>query len=90
MDTIVVNFNQQGKGLEKELMQFAEKMAINRGCYELQLCTNVHMHENQCFYSKVEFIEIERKIVNGYDRIYYRNELTSQQSHAVATRAAHR
>ena len=39
------------------------------------LCTNAKMTENQVFYPRLGYVEYERKIEAGYDRIFYRKRL---------------
>ena len=75
LDTIAISPNHQSKGLGTKMVKFAEDFTIEMGYSELCVCTNIHMHENQRFYSNLGFIEAERKTVNGYDRIYYSKKL---------------
>lgn len=75
IDTVAVVPHQQGRGVGRQLLDFAEQEALRRGYDSLYLCTNVKMTENQVFYPRLGYIEVERKRVEGYDRIYYRKVL---------------
>jgi len=84
LDTIAVAPSHQGKGLGTILLKFAENRTRQMGYSDLRLCTNVHMHESQRFYVKRDFIETMRKRVCGYDRIYYRKEVTGEPNASSA------
>ena len=78
IDTIAVDPDHQGTGVGKALLQFAEQEAIKRGYGSIYLCTNVKMTENQTFYPRIGYIEYERKLDGGYDRIFYRKQLVNK------------
>ncbi len=75
IDTVAVDPTHQGSGIGKELLQFAEQEALRRGYDSLYLCTNVKMTENQVFYARIGYVEYERKLDQGYERVFYRKEL---------------
>jgi len=56
----------QGKGLGAELMQYAEKMAKEKGYIELRLATHVLLNENISWYIHLGWIEISRDDVRVY------------------------
>ena len=66
----------RGAGVGRALLLFAEREAIRRGYRSIYLCTNVKMTENQAFYPKIGYVEYERKLDQGYDRIFYRKQLS--------------
>jgi ribosomal protein S18 acetylase RimI-like enzyme len=72
VDTVAVDPPHQGSGVGKILLQFAEQEARRRGYDSLYLCTNVRMTENQRFYPSIGYIEVDRKLDQGYDRVFYR------------------
>ena len=78
IDTVAVDPDHQGTGVGKALLQFAEQEAIRRGYGSIYLCTNVKMTENQTFYPRIGYIEYERKLDGGYDRIFYRKQLVNK------------
>ncbi len=77
IDTVAVNPIYQGTGVGKELLQFAEQEALRRGYDSIYLCTNVNMIENQQFYPRIGYVEYDRKLDEGYNRIFYRKTLCS-------------
>ena len=75
IDTVAVDPLYQGTGVGKELLQFAEQVALRHGYDSIYLCTNVKMTENQVFYPRIGYVEYDRKLDEGYDRIFYRKTL---------------
>ena len=75
IDTVAVLPEWHGKGVGRTLLVFAEEEALRRGYRSLYLCTNAKMTENQVLYPKIGYVEYERKIDQGYDRIFYRKQL---------------
>ncbi|KAG6367496.1 hypothetical protein INS49_001686 [Diaporthe citri] len=77
VNNLVVDSASQGRGYGKLLMTFAEGVARERGCAALTLFTNEKMTENIVLYTKMGFVEVERKIEDGYSRVYFRKTLSS-------------
>ncbi len=77
IDTVAVHPHLQGTGVGKALLQFAEQEALKRGYDSIYLCTNAKMTENQVFYPRIGYVEYERKFDGGYNRIFYRKQLTN-------------
>ena len=75
IDTVAASPAHQGTGVGRALLVFAEGEARRRGFRSIYLCTNAKMIENQIFYPKIGYVEYERKIESGYDRIFYRKQL---------------
>jgi GNAT superfamily N-acetyltransferase len=75
IDTVAALPELQGTGVGRVLLLFAESEATRRGYRSIYLCTNIKMTENQVFYPKIGYIEYERKLDQGYDRIFYRKQL---------------
>ncbi|MGA7194906.1 MAG: GNAT family N-acetyltransferase [Anaerolineales bacterium] len=78
IDTVAVDPHHQGTGIGKALLQFAEQEALRRGYDSIYLCTNAKMTENQIFYPRIGYVEYERKLDGGYDRIFYRKQLDNK------------
>ncbi len=76
VDTVAVNPSLQGTGIGRALLVFAEGQALQSGFHSIYLCTNVKMTENQVFYPKIGYVEYERKFDQGYERIFYRKQLS--------------
>ena len=79
IDTLAVQPDRQGQGIGRRLLAFAEQQALRLGCSSVYLCTNVKMTENQVFYPRLGYVEYERKIEAGYDRIFYRKRLEGRR-----------
>jgi len=75
IDTVAALPELHGTGVGRALLLFAESEAARRGYRSIYLCTNVKMTENQIFYPKIGYVEYERKLDQGYDRIFYRKQL---------------
>jgi GNAT superfamily N-acetyltransferase len=75
IDTVASSPRARGTGVGRALLQFAEREALRRGYASLYLCTNAKMTENQAFYPSIGFVEYDRKIDAGYERVFYRKSL---------------
>ena len=75
IDTVAALPELQGTGIGRALLLFAESEAARRGYRSLYLCTNLKMTENQALYPKIGYVEYERKLDQGYDRIFNRKQL---------------
>jgi GNAT superfamily N-acetyltransferase len=75
IDTVASHPAARGTGVGRALLQFAEQEALRRTYRSLYLCTNSKMVENQALYTKVGYVEVDRKRQAGYDRVFYRKAL---------------
>jgi len=66
-------FQKQGRG--RTLLRLAETEAVLRGHDSVYLSTNEKMVESQALYSKIGYIEYDRRIEDGYSRIFLRKRL---------------
>ncbi|KAG8167276.1 hypothetical protein KVR01_002965 [Diaporthe batatas] len=71
VNNLVVDQAAQGRGYGTLLMAFAERMARDRGRAALTLFTNEKMTENIVMYPRMGFVEVERKVEDGYSRVYF-------------------
>lgn len=72
---VAVHPSFQKQGLGQTLLRFAEAEALRRGLESIYLSTNEKMVENQALYSKIGYVEYDRRIENGYSRVYMRKRL---------------
>lgn len=72
IDTLAIHPLMQGLGLSKKLVAFAEKVAREMHYKSLYLSTNQVMQKAQNIYRHLGFIEYDRRVVNGYDRLFFR------------------
>jgi GNAT superfamily N-acetyltransferase len=75
IDTVAALPREQGKGVGRALLTFAEEEARRRGYNSIYLCTNSKMTENQVLYPRIGYVEYERKCEAGYDRVFYSKAL---------------
>lgn len=70
IENVAVHPDQQGSGLGRLLMEFAERQARKRGIQRLALYTNEVMTENQALYAHLGYRVTGRRAEDGYHRIY--------------------
>jgi ribosomal protein S18 acetylase RimI-like enzyme len=75
IENVAVDPTFQERGLGRRLMAFAEERAHEYGLRELRLYTNEVMVENLAFYRRLGFEEIERRVDDGYHRVFLRKSL---------------
>ena len=76
IENVAVFPTQQGKGLGRTLLSFAEEEARRRNLSTIELYTNVKMTENLELYPKLGYEEIDRRDEDGFSRVFYRKDLT--------------
>jgi len=70
IETVAVHPTFQGRGIGRRLIEFAFKFAKEVGLQEVRLYTNELMTENLMYYPKFGFIVLNRRIEDGYRRVY--------------------
>ncbi len=75
IETIAVDPRLQGRGVGRQLLSFAESQAKKSGHTSIYLSTHKLMHESQAIYGHLGYVEFDRLIVNGYDRIFVRKPI---------------
>jgi GNAT superfamily N-acetyltransferase len=70
IENVAVHPAQQGTGIGRRLMEFAEEQARQRGIRRLALYTNEVMTENQAIYAHLGYRATERRVEDGYRRVY--------------------
>ena len=75
LSNVAVAPGQQGRGLGRELVTFAEEQATAYGLPEVRLYTNEKMHENLAVYARLGFEETGRGLDGGYRRVFMRKRL---------------
>ena len=76
IENVAVFPSQQGTGLGKYLLAFAETEARRAGIAAIELYTNQHMTENLSFYPRLGYAELGRGEEAGFARVFYRKELS--------------
>lgn len=75
LDNIAVRPKCQKSGYGKTLMAWAEQIARDSGKKRIILYTNEAMRENLPWYAALGYSDFERRLENGYRRIYFCKEL---------------
>jgi GNAT superfamily N-acetyltransferase len=75
IETIAVRPNAQGLGVGRKLLTHAEILAQQSGHTSLYLSTHRLMYESQSVYAHIGYVEFDRRVVKGYDRIFVRKQL---------------
>ena len=82
LDNVAVRPVVKGQGVGRMLLQLAESEALRQGFASIYLFTNELMTENRALYSKVGYVPYDRRVVNGYPRVFFRKALDSPSSRA--------
>lgn len=76
LDNIAVRPDRQGKGFGRVLIDHAEREAMRQGLREIRLYTHETMTENIALYTRIGFVETERRDDGGYGRVFMAKRLT--------------
>jgi len=75
VDNIAVAPEAHGRGIGNVLLELAADEGRGKGCARVWLYTNAVMTENLGFYERRGFTQYDRRIDQGYDRIYFERPL---------------
>ncbi len=75
LDNIAVAPEQQGRGVGRVLLEFAEAEARRRGFPAIYLYTHELMTENIGLYQRIGYVETRRVTEKGFDRVYMTKQL---------------
>jgi len=81
IENVAVHPDQQGIGLGRRLMEFAEELAGERRIRRLALYTNEVMTENQAIYAHLGYEIMSRRTEHGYSRVYMEKTLPAKPAH---------
>ncbi len=70
IENVAVSPDAQGRGFGRRLLDFAESEARRRELRELRLYTNELMTENLGLYAHLGYVEVERRLDEGYRRVF--------------------
>ena len=76
IENIAVTPDAQGRGYGSELLDFAERVALEQAFSELRLYTHELMTENIDFYSRRGFEVYDRRPVRDFRRVFMRREIS--------------
>src|SRR5215211_2061801 len=75
IDNVAVDPSYRGKGLGRALLEFAEAEARRTGFDSIHLYTHEKMTENLAIYSKIGYIEYDRRSQGDFSLVYMRKHL---------------
>jgi ribosomal protein S18 acetylase RimI-like enzyme len=76
LDNVAVRPAAKGKGIGRMLMEFAEMEAKRQGYDSIYLYTNELLVENIELYSRIGYVEYDRRPHCGFPRVFMRKPLT--------------
>lgn len=71
VENVAVDPARQGTGVGRALLAYAEIHAAAHGLRELRLYTNEAMTENLTLYPHLGYREVDRRVEDGFCRVYY-------------------
>lgn len=75
LENVAVLPSAAGRGVGKALICFCEAVARQRGMARVQLYTNEKMTANLSIYPKLGYVEVARRMEDGFKRVYFEKEL---------------
>ena len=75
LENVAVDPRFHGRGIGRALLQRAEAEARRQGFAGIYLYTHEKMTENQALYSKIGYVEYDRRGEKGYSRVTMRKRL---------------
>lgn len=78
LDNVAVHPDYQGRGWGRRLLALAEEEARRGGATFIWLYTNEKMTEDLALYTSLDYVEVERRTVQGYRRVHMRKELAGR------------
>ncbi len=75
IDNVAVDPSHRGQGLGKALLEFAEAEARRAGFDSIYLYTHEKMSENLALYSRIGYVEYDRRSKGEFSLVYMRKDL---------------
>ena len=75
IDNVAVHPSRRGTGLGRALLQFAEAEARRAGFDAVHLYTHERMTENLALYSRIGYVEYDRRWQGAFSLVYMRKQL---------------
>ena len=75
IDNVAVHPSRRGTGLGRALLQFAEAEARRAGFDAIHLYTHERMAENLALYSRIGYVEYDRRPQGAFALVYMRKQL---------------
>ncbi len=75
VDNVAIDPSCQGRGLGRRLLAYAEERAREKNVPELRIYTHRKMTENIELYTRLGYVEYERRTVDGRDGVFMAKRL---------------
>ncbi len=75
IDNLAVDPDVHGTGIGRALLDTADELGRLAGCRRLTLYTNAAMTENLEYYPRHGFTELDRRVEQGYTRVFFERAL---------------
>jgi ribosomal protein S18 acetylase RimI-like enzyme len=75
IENVAVHPSRRGTGLGRTLLRFAEAEARRAGFDAIHLYTHEQMTENLALYSRIGYVEYDRRSQDGFSLVYMRKQL---------------
>lgn len=75
LENVAVSPTEQGRGIGRALIGFAERHASELGLRAVELYTNERMTENLSLYPALGYVETDRRREAGFSRVFFRKQL---------------
>jgi ribosomal protein S18 acetylase RimI-like enzyme len=84
---VAVDPSHQGQGIGRALLEHAELTARRAGFDSIYLYTHENMTENLALYSRIGYVEFDRRLAGEAGLVYLRKQLADGESRALPTSA---
>ncbi len=75
LENVAVSPGFQQRGIGRKLVEFVEQQARRGGYPRVELYTNARMTENLGLYPRLGYQQFDRRIEDGFDRVYFKKKL---------------
>jgi N-acetylglutamate synthase-like GNAT family acetyltransferase len=77
LENVAVAPAEQGRGIGRALIAFAEQRAGELGLAKVALYTNAQMTENLSLYPALGYLEVDRRRDGGFERVFFEKAIAS-------------
>lgn len=75
LENVAVSPAFQQRGIGRKLIEFVEQKALADGYRRVELYTNAKMTENLGLYPRLGYQQFDRRLEDGFDRVYFKKDL---------------
>lgn len=83
IDNVAVHPSQRGRGLGRALLELAEAQARRAGFDSVYLYTHEKMTENLALYSRIGYVEYDRRSQGDFSLVFMRSALRENGAHGT-------